>query len=686
MMKWREITLCICVLLVAPHLWAQDEWNQTASLTQARHRHTATLLDDGRLLVTGGAYDFWGETATATCEIYDPSTGTWSAAAAMNAERSSHTATLLPDGRVLVTGGFAGGGYALSSAEIYDPTTNTWTAAASMGLRRYRHHAIALNGDSVLIVGGRQGNIDGYGSMDIWGPVSSCEIYDVVNDTWSTAGSMNQNRVETGLALLPDGRVLAAGGINSNLYMDIWAQPATATCEIYDPVTNTWSYTDSLNSARNYVRLVTMDDNSVLSIGGELGMAALKDCRLFNVDSSQWTAATELNNSRIISEAVKLPGGDVMTVGGWSYLWSAQTGTTEIYRYDGGAWDSLPSLEYPRGWHTATLLNTGEVIAVGGTSDHDALSSCEIFGFGEQGTLIAYASSDVPGDEGGQVRLFFTSHRNDVAGAADRVTTYDAFISDPAGNLSLPGYDGTWRMVGTVNATGRARYSVVVPSTADGKACRYIIVANTKSGTITPSGTVDATSYDNRGPLVTGLRVAKEATSHQVMWAASPSADINAYAVYRGSTPDFAIEPSARIAVTTDLQFADQNAGGARSYYRIVGIDRAGNGGPGTPAASATSSNVPGDASTGAAFRVGSNYPQPFSLTTQIPLELDAPMMVGVKVYDGLGRQVAVVAPRLLDAGSQRVEIDGGSLVSGSYTCVVRAGGASKAIQLVVRR
>src|SRR5688572_15061769 len=117
-----SLLLAVCALLLtALPASAQNAWISAPDMAMTRQRHTATLMADGKLFIAGGAYDFWGEIAAETCEIYDPWFETWTSAASMSVARSSHTATLLPNGKILVTGGYNGGGYALSSSEIYDP-------------------------------------------------------------------------------------------------------------------------------------------------------------------------------------------------------------------------------------------------------------------------------------------------------------------------------------------------------------------------------------------------------------------------------------------------------------------------------------------------------------------------------------------------------------------------------------
>jgi hypothetical protein len=128
-------------------------------MTRARERHTATLLPDGRVLIAGG-YD--GNRDTASAEVYDPSTGTWSATGAMAQGRFVHTASSLPDGKVLVTGGAYYEVGTMSnlaiagSAEVYDPSTGTWTVTGAMTQDRASHTATSLPDGSVLVVPGHQ--------------------------------------------------------------------------------------------------------------------------------------------------------------------------------------------------------------------------------------------------------------------------------------------------------------------------------------------------------------------------------------------------------------------------------------------------------------------------------------------------------------------------------------------------
>ena len=183
----------------------------TGSLAAARVVHTATLLPNGKVLVAGGS----GNSGFfASAELYDPASGTWTATGSLAAARQTHTATLLPNGKVLVTGGLNGSN--LTSAELYDPASGTWTTTGSLAAARYRHTATLLPSGKVLVAGGT-GN-SGY--------LASAELYDPASGTWAATGSLATARYLHTATLLPNGKVLVAGGQADGAYL--------ASAELYD--------------------------------------------------------------------------------------------------------------------------------------------------------------------------------------------------------------------------------------------------------------------------------------------------------------------------------------------------------------------------------------------------------------------------------------------------------------------
>ena len=213
---------------------ATGTFNPTGSLIVARGFHTATLLADGRVLVVGGTSDGWvGAKMLASAEIYDPKTGRFTATGSMADERASHTATLLSDGRVLITGGTPSGGTtSLASAELYDPRTGKFTATGSMTAARTYHEAPRLADGRVLVTGG-----DPAGWIYDGPFLASAELYDPKTGKFTTTGSMTDTLTNHTATLLSDGRVLIAGGYDGRV--DV------ASAEIYDPKSGTFSPTGS---------------------------------------------------------------------------------------------------------------------------------------------------------------------------------------------------------------------------------------------------------------------------------------------------------------------------------------------------------------------------------------------------------------------------------------------------------
>lgn len=241
---------------------ATGAFTATGSLTPARHGHTATLLPNGKVFIAGGRYydgNKW--TTMASSALYDPATGTFTATGSMGEARESHTATLLTNGKVLITGGlhWAGqpGTWTMASAEVYDPATGMFMATGSMNALRNSHTATLLPNGTVLVIGGNQ--LDGAN-----GPATAtAELYDTAAGTFTATGSMGAQRHSHAATLLPIGKVLIAGGIAS----DSWGYPSRSA-ELYDPATGTFTAAASMIDYR--ARFTA----TLLSASGRLLIAA----------------------------------------------------------------------------------------------------------------------------------------------------------------------------------------------------------------------------------------------------------------------------------------------------------------------------------------------------------------------------------------------------------------------------
>ena len=298
-------------------------WASKAPLHVMRASHTATLLADGRLMVIGGstvsAIAAKGYVNNASAEIYDPVANTWTATPPMSVPRSHHTATLLPDGKVLVVGGENLQYLVDPTAEVYDPVANTWAAPRALPISpRSQHTATLLPSGLVLLAGGFD-IIKG-----LLTPLATAELYDPVLHT-STTTSTDSNGVVTittvitgGLdftaaapmafahygqsaTLLPDGRVTLVGG-------------ATTQTEIYDPVAATWTTQSPTLAIHTAHGAVLLPEGRLLVAGGT--QSAQPDAELFDPASGAWTPAAPMLVLRSNPTATLLPDGSALVCGG----------------------------------------------------------------------------------------------------------------------------------------------------------------------------------------------------------------------------------------------------------------------------------------------------------------------------------------------------------------------------------
>jgi Galactose oxidase, central domain/Kelch motif len=292
--KWFAfplVALAAGLLLARPCAATPFQWEYTGSLKTARFHHTATLLPDGRVLVAGGEDR---TDALASAELYDLAAGTWSDTASLSTARDSHTATLLPNGMVLVAGGKETD-ISLASAELYDPATGTWSTTGSLDTGRIWHTATLLLNGKVLVAGGSDAHFV---------QLVSAELYDPATGTWSPTGSLNIARYDHTATLLPNGMVLVAGGNPGDL----------DSAELYDPATGTWSLTGSLNDGRGDHVAILLPTGMVLVADGTSW--DLSTAELYDPAVGTWSLTGSLNTPRKDHTATLLPNGTVLVTGG----------------------------------------------------------------------------------------------------------------------------------------------------------------------------------------------------------------------------------------------------------------------------------------------------------------------------------------------------------------------------------
>ncbi|MBI5507194.1 MAG: hypothetical protein HY903_00450 [Deltaproteobacteria bacterium] len=341
---------------LTPPVVVDPGWSSTASLASARRTHTATLLPNGKVLVAGG----YNGTVLDAAEIFDPATGAWSDAGVMSVGRQTHTATLLANGKVLVAGGWSGG--ALDSYQLFDPAGGGWLAPGGGHLiqSRRRHTATLLNDGRVLLVGGMETATST--------AVAATELYDPTSDVFTAAGDLAAGRWIHDAVLLSSGKVLVVGGQNTG-------GVPLASAELFDPAqpaASAWTTIGAMTTARSSATATLLPDETVVVVAGDESGAGTFSTTWdrYDVAGNTWgpspTPSRRLAVARQAQTATLIPAGLLVIAGGGA---PAALAAPEIFDPAPGAssWTSLAAPGFtPRTLHTATLLPSGVVLVAGG--------------------------------------------------------------------------------------------------------------------------------------------------------------------------------------------------------------------------------------------------------------------------------------------------------------------------------
>ncbi|MFZ1701075.1 MAG: kelch repeat-containing protein [Pyrinomonadaceae bacterium] len=317
-------------------------------MNSKRAAHTATLIANKKVLITGGFVNGGG--AIASVDVFDSSTSSFKAIGSMAHARASHTATKLPNGKVLIAGGF--NGEYLDSAELYDPSTNRFEATGKMTAPRSGQIATLLNDGTILLAGGV-----GTG----WTFLSSAEIYDPRTNSFSKTVSMTTERESHTANVLSDGRVLITGGHKG--------RRASVTiyysAEIYDPVEKTFTSAGNLRTKRHKHEAILLDDGRVLVVGGSDerdSAGAYRNAEFYDPRTNTFKPIEQTMiqaRYKLQGAVVKLKDGKILIAGGsdQAEVFDPATNTFALTRGLMGT---------NRLFATATVLGNGQVLIAGG--------------------------------------------------------------------------------------------------------------------------------------------------------------------------------------------------------------------------------------------------------------------------------------------------------------------------------
>lgn len=323
-------------------------------LRAQRMRSASVILQDGRVLVTGGNQPAFQAGAVKTAEVWTAGSDQWEFTDDMMVERFSHSMVVLRDGRVLSAGGRDLKNTGTNKADIWDPKTGNWISAADMIEAHESFPMVLLNDGRVIVAGG---------SARDYNPTNLAEIYDPNTDSWMQIGGMSVERIWHTGTLLSDGRVLFVGGGDPD-------GPYIKNAEIYDPAKDIWFSAGEMNVGRSQHTATLLKDGRVLVVGGR---GKRQTSEIYDPSTNTWGEIADLNEPRAEHIAIVLSDGRVSVIAG-----TGSRPSVEVWDPINNSWDSIGKLQIGRYRHLAELLNDNRILVFGGNGEDGILASTEI--------------------------------------------------------------------------------------------------------------------------------------------------------------------------------------------------------------------------------------------------------------------------------------------------------------------
>lgn len=483
---------------------APGEFAFTAGQMNVARAHAAVVkMADGRVLVAGGyaAGLATSDTATPTAEIYDPSTGTFTPTGSMSTPRGVTKGVLLANGKVLVVGGQTHTGGPWNSGEIYDPASGTFSPAANtMNGGRVWPLALRLSGGQVLV---------GFGCCS---GVTTADLFDQGTNAFTPTGNPTADSVPGTMTALADGRVLVTGG---------WGGTAA---QVYDPAAQAFQATGSMHCRRYAPVAVRLADNRVLVAGGVRADDVTPPCdtasaEIWNPATGTWTFTAGLMSSkRVGAWATLLPGGKVLVAGGTPAWGGAPVASADIYDPATDSFAPTGSLRTARRqWGTSdtVTLDDGRILLVGGAGDSEAageghLATAELYtpaGLPPAASARPAGSDSNAADRRRVVTVLSSREIRVRAGrfARARLRVIRELRFDRTARFSFYVTDRQGRRVplspGSQVGTRRIPRTFYAPVVQDGRAGAALLVSLTIAGSRAPGGTLHVVERTPDGAL-----------------------------------------------------------------------------------------------------------------------------------------------------------------------------------------